>query len=103
LFDPERGWYQLPVKRLADAVNVLVEAKSDSQVRVFARRITPKKVGTIVRKDLGLHTERSSDGHDRAYQVVYDAAVVDRLRETFGITDAQVEEIEVELSIVSAD
>ena len=74
----------LPIKAIATAANLLADQED---------LITPRKVGSIVRKQLHLRTERSSQ-HRGAFVAIWDGTRVDALRRRFGIDE------EMEIGIV---
>lgn len=85
----------LRIKRVAQAVNILLDEENeedgqdvedDQDEQRTGARVTAKKVGEIVRKQLQLATERRTDAR-RAYVVVYDAQRIEGLRRRFGITE----------------
>ena len=89
---------ELSMKRVAKAVNTLIDyenegaGEGDAETEEQRRggderpRVTPKKVGEIVRKQLHLRTERRSD-QGRAYVVIWDAERVEALRRRFGLDE----------------
>lgn len=81
----------LTVKRVARAVNVLIDfeneegqAEEDEEGGEQALRVKPKKVGEVVRKQLHLKTERRSDA-GRAYVVLWDEERLEAMRKRFGV------------------
>jgi len=82
----------ITLKRLAKGVNALIDAENatdedeeeEEQKRSSDKRITPRKVGDIVRRQLHLRTERSSAAK-RAYVVVWDEKRIEALRKRFGL------------------
>jgi hypothetical protein len=67
----------LPIKTISMAANLLTDQED---------RITPRKVGSIVRKQFHLRTERSSR-HRRAFVAIWDETRIDALRRRFGIDE----------------
>jgi len=99
------------IKRVTQATNLLMDRENEggmveaddregsgdhkgSPLREGKDRpqLTPKKVGSIVRKQLHLGTERSTAA-GRAFVVIWDAERVEALRQRFGVTEEWLVEI----------
>jgi len=92
------------MKRIADAVNILIDEENAGEsgdddeddgggrTQVAARRVTPKKVGEVIRKQLQLRTERRTEA-GRAYVICYDHERVTGLRRRYGITEEWLEDV----------
>jgi len=87
----------LPIKAIATAANLLIDHENqdedaddendgDEQRRDDQHRIKARKIGSIVRKQLHLRTERSSK-HNGAFVAMWDGTRVDALRRRFGIDE----------------
>ncbi len=81
----------LPLMRVARAANVLIDVENRGQADEVEdegadrKRLTPRKIGSIVRKQLHLQTERSGEG--RTFVVRWDELRVLALRKRFGIDE----------------
>jgi len=73
----------LPVKAITAATNILLDADDESEKG--ENRITPRKIGSILRRTLHLATERAGQG--RAYHMLWDQERIDALRRRFGMDD----------------
>jgi uncharacterized protein (UPF0147 family) len=87
----------MTMKTIAQAVNALIDSENDGDEededkRRDNKQVTPHKVGHIIRKELHLKTERSSQV-GRAYVVVWDEARITALRKRFGLEDEWLTEI----------
>lgn len=91
------------MSRLAEAVNILIDEENagetdedegqDNQARSpEGRRVTAKKIGEIVRKQLQLRTERRTEA-GRAYVVCYDHERITGLRRRYGVTEEWLEDV----------
>ncbi|HUT20352.1 MAG TPA: hypothetical protein VM366_14445, partial [Anaerolineae bacterium] len=67
----------LPIKAIVTAANLLADQED---------LITPRKVGSIVRKQLHLRTERSGK-HNGSFVAIWDETRIDALRRRFGIDE----------------
>ena len=70
----------LTIQSIAEKVQKLVAAEGYEDVR-----ITPKRVGVVVRDELGLETQRGTTTSSRRYEVVLDRERLEVLQRKFGL------------------
>lgn len=92
----------LPIKSIATATNVLIDWENqegdfdddddDDRRRDDRHRVKSRKVGSIVRKQLHLRSERSG-AHNGAFVAVWDQTRIDALAQRFGVDDTRQQRI----------
>ena len=82
-----------PLKELAKAANILIDVENEGEYKddeeeekgKGKKKLSPRGVGHIVRKQLHLRTERKGEG--RAYVACWDHDRVEGLRKRYGVDD----------------
>ena len=86
----------MTIGRIGKAVNILMDKENEESMvdsqgdedkrRDEGKRVTARRVGQVVRTELHLRTERSSE-HGRARVVVWDAERIEALRKRMGVDE----------------
>jgi len=75
---------------ISQRVNWLIDFENwgdDEGAKRGDKQVTPKKVGSTLRGQLHLRTERGQTAHRRGYQVIWDEGRIEGLRKRFGLDD----------------
>jgi hypothetical protein len=96
----------IQIKQIAWATNVLIDTENqrnqddeddeDDHGKSGRKKVKPRYIGSILRKEFHLRTDRMTTG-TRGYGVVWDAQRVDGLRQSYGIDDEYIQYITMTL------